>query len=61
MPYFHNKLQNAGAVGNNYRINLRLVTILLLEALGNGSNEVIVELLLHQVDGTTTEATTHNT
>ena len=53
--------QNARAVGNNNRINLRLVTILLLKALGNGSNEVIVEFLLNHVDGTTTEATTHNT
>ena len=52
--------QNSGAVGNNNRINLQLMTILLLEALGNGLDKVIVELLLNQVDGTTTEATTHN-
>ena len=36
------------------------MTILLCKLLGNGLDEVIVEFLLNEVDGTATEAATHN-
>lgn len=60
MRAFHDKLQKSGAVRDNNRVYLRLMTILLLETLGNGSYEVVIELLLNEVDGTATEAATHN-
>ena len=46
---------------DNYWVNLRCVTILSCELSCNILNELVVDVVLNQVDGAATEATTHDT
>ena len=46
---------------DNYRVNLRSMTILGCELSSNILYELIIDVVLYQVDGATTEAATHDT
>ena len=52
-------LEFAGAVGNDYVVDLRSVTELLGEFLYCGIYEVLIEFFLHKVDGAAAEAASH--
>ena len=51
----------ARAVANDNIVDFRLMTKLLVEALLGIVNELKVEVVAYQVDGTSTKSTTHNT
>ena len=46
---------------DNYWVNLRSMAILSCELSCNILNELVVDVVLNQVDGAATEATTHDT
>ena len=46
--------------GNDYRVNHGFVTVFLVELRFCGSDEVVVELVFHEVDGASAETAAHN-
>lgn len=49
-----------GATSNNYVIDLRLMSILCRELLFGSLYEVVIQTVLHQVDGTSAKAASHD-
>ena len=53
-------IQLTCSVGNNHIIYPRLMTVLGLELLLCGSDEVVVKVIFYKIDGTASETAAHN-